>query len=77
MTHGTWQPINTAPEGEHILVCNPAMGLQCVIAERTPLGNWITDAGDRFCALEHPTLWMPCPDVPAAVGESPRKEESK
>ena len=62
-----WQPIETAPEGEVVLVWDadaeeffPAEFLSQVTGWGNP-GEWMDWHGMR---LLHPTHWMPLPDPP-------------
>lgn len=55
-----WQPIETAPEDEHVMIWLAASGNH-LIAERCE-EKWFDDCG---LVDENPTHWMPLPAPPA------------
>lgn len=59
-----WQPIDTAPEREMLLVANPKIGRLPVVAERRGQ-RWFMAAtyGRELREHEHPTLWMHIPSM--------------
>lgn len=58
-----WQPIETAPKGERVLVYFPRTGRKeaMIIAASNPTGSqwWAKHIGNLF-----PTHWMPLPEPP-------------
>jgi hypothetical protein len=73
----TWQPIETAPEAEHILLWFPngengIGGMECATIYKDLDSNlgfsfWThggPNAGDDFYPVEVPTMWMPLPKPP-------------
>lgn len=55
--YGTWQPIETAPKGEFILVISDVMEVAHFDNESE---LWLTASGDWII----PTHWMPLPESP-------------
>lgn len=53
-----WQPMDTAPQSEWVLVCT--LGL-VTIGRQTPEGRWYDEAG---LALAVPSAWTPLPEPP-------------
>jgi hypothetical protein len=61
-----WSPIETAPEGKWVLVCNPAAGAVPVIARKGPDGRWRCNDVPRTIldGSMAPKLWTFPPPVP-------------
>lgn len=53
----SWQPIETAPEGEDILVYKPTSPKYWV-TQRYPNG-WLTDGDGPGCPMDNYTHWAP------------------
>lgn len=71
-----WQPIDTLPEGEHVLLWFPVGerevgGMECAtvyISEDGEWGFWThggPNSGSDWWCDEKPTFWMPLPDPPS------------
>ena len=64
-----WQPIETAPYGERILVYNPVCGIyssERVDSGEYPLGIWNGHFGPWYPA---PTHWMSLPEPPESTSK--------
>lgn len=58
-----WQPIETAPSQEDVLVCRLGMRGWWCVAWRSALGEWHKSPGCDRLDYE-PTHWMDLPTVP-------------
>jgi hypothetical protein len=58
-----WQPIETAPERQTILVCQSQNSIMATARGKNKHGNWRTGVGpmDYIAGVTH---WMPLPDAP-------------
>jgi hypothetical protein len=58
-----WQPIETAPERQTILVCQSQNSIMATARGKNKHGNWRTGLGpmDYIAGVTH---WMPLPDAP-------------
>lgn len=69
-TREQWQPIETAPSRQFVLVCNPSEGNLPVVAKRYDelwinVGAIPVGRSDGQHTLDHaPTHWMPLPALP-------------
>jgi hypothetical protein len=71
-----WQPMETCPEGEHVLLWlqngekgNGGIETATVFFDEPNWTYWThggTNAGDDFELIERPTMWQPCPAPPKA-----------
>lgn len=61
---GGWQPIETAPKGKKILVCQSLNGIIALAHGVDRFGNWKTgpSAMDYIAEVTH---WMPLPKTPS------------
>ena len=69
-----WQPIETAPRDQFLLLCGPSGYTTTPMVVTTGrmcsdyhAGRWIAHANDDLADLGfEPTHWMPLPDLPGA-----------
>jgi hypothetical protein len=67
-----WQPMETAPDGEDVLLCVPRYGvthkyafIEMAVGYNSN-GKWYSDASEEpQYELNTPTHWMPLPEPPA------------
>ncbi len=84
-----WQPIETAPKNEMILIYDNYVGMQCVAisqeaieenaeGEKRPIGHkWFFGFDPKigaFSVAQEPTHWMPLPPSPETSEGTPNVE---
>ena len=65
---GTWQPIETAPEGKDILVYQPDSGEQFVAYFSLWNNKWMFAFNNAL--KDEPSHWMPLPEIPKEEEET-------
>jgi hypothetical protein len=58
-----WQPIETAPNDESILVAYESGYIDCIRADSNRFA-WQRPTGPRVEWADRPTHWMPLPEAP-------------
>lgn len=60
----TWQPMESAPKGELIIIWEPDLGLSSQAYWYEAENRWVslTDPEE----ITHPSLWQPWPEAPVA-----------
>jgi hypothetical protein len=59
----TWQPIETAPMDEPILI-PPTKRLGMCVAMHHSRDGWVTETPSEWVPIYPPTHWMPLPEPP-------------
>lgn len=81
-TRGDWRPIETVPQGEHVLLYWPEGergngGMECAtVYHGDPMSFWTHGGPNSGLDWEprndeKPTHWMPLPDPPARPASTP------
>ncbi len=61
-----WQPIETAPKDEEIIMVNERGWLRIGYLPRRETMTWVCDDWDDITGKQiYPTHWMPAPELPA------------
>ena len=63
MIGNQWQPIETAPKDELILV-GPAKRMGICTAMNHTQDGWVTETPSEWVSIYTPTHWMPLPPEP-------------
>lgn len=58
-----WQPVETAPKDEWVLV-GPTNGMHICVAMNCNVDGWITETRNDMPRIYTPTHWMPLPEAP-------------